>query len=145
MKQLIIVLFTLFAGISLHAQSDADRIEGVWLNNTQNAKIEIYESDAKYFGKIVWLAKPYKEDGTPHTDIKNPDPELRGREIMGMEVISDLEYDDGEWVDGTIYSAKKGQVVDCTAEVSEDNTELHVTVSKGLFFSRTVVWTKADK
>jgi uncharacterized protein (DUF2147 family) len=143
MKKLFSIISIIIVSISAHAQSDSDRITGIWLSNTKDAQIEIFEDGWKYCGKIVWLAEPNKKDGTPKTDMNNPDPELRSREIIGLEIISDLEYDDNEWVDGKFYVARKGQSVNCEVRLSDDNEELFLKISKGLF-SKKVVWTRVD-
>lgn len=145
MKAFICVLGLLFISISAHAQndsthSDSDRIIGVWLNNKEEAQIEIYEKENKFFGKIVWLAEPNKKDGTPKTDLYNPNPELRNREIMGLDVIANLKDDNGEWVGGKMYIAKKGHMVNCKMKLSEGNEKLFITVSKGMFFSKKITW-----
>jgi uncharacterized protein (DUF2147 family) len=133
------------ASISIDAQSDSDRILGVWLNNTKDAKIEIFEKEGNYFGKIVWVAIPAKEDSSTNTNLKNPDPEQIKSKIMGLEILSNLKYEHGEWVDGEIYSPKKKEKADCKIKISDDNKELYVTASKGFLFSKTVVWTRAGE
>lgn len=133
------------ASISINAQSDSDRILGVWLNNTKDAKIEIFEKEGNYFGKIVWVAIPAKEDGSTNTNLKYPDPEQIKSKIMGLEILSNLKYENGEWVDGEIYSPKKKEKADCKIKISDDNKELYVTASKGFLFSKTVVWTRAGE
>jgi uncharacterized protein (DUF2147 family) len=107
----------------------------------KNAKIEIFERDGKFFGKIVWIDIPQDVDINLATDKNNPDPSLRGRKIIGLEMISELKYDDGIWEDGKLYSPKKGETVECELEVSENNKILYVTASKG-WFSKTLEWTR---
>jgi len=42
--------------ISLFGQVKADDIVGIWLTGGKEpAKIQVYKSGEKYFGKIVWL------------------------------------------------------------------------------------------
>jgi uncharacterized protein (DUF2147 family) len=144
MKKLLFILTALLVSISTYAQSDSDKIKGIWLNHLENAKVEIFERDGKYFGKIVWIDIPEDVDINLATDKNNPDPSLRSRRIMGLEMISDLKYDDGIWEDGKLYSPEKGKTVDCELEVSENNKILYVTASKG-WFSKTLEWTRVVK
>jgi uncharacterized protein (DUF2147 family) len=65
--------------------------------------------------------------------------------IMGLEILSNLEYDDGQWVNGKIYSPRNGKTVNCKIKISENNQELYLTASKGWLFSKTVVWTRVSK
>ena len=144
MKQLFLILSTLFFGISIYAQSNSDRIFGVWLNHLENVKVEIFERDGKFFGKIVWINIPKDVDINLATDRNNPDPSLKSRKIMGLEMMTDLKYDDGIWKDGKLYSPEKGQTVNCKLKVSDDNQTLYVTASRGLF-SKTLEWTRVNK
>ena len=36
----------------------ADAIIGKWLNEDQDAHVQIYKESGKYYGKIVWLKEP---------------------------------------------------------------------------------------
>jgi uncharacterized protein (DUF2147 family) len=146
MKRSILILSTLLAVISVQAQSGSDRILGIWLNHLKNAKIGIFERDGRFFGKIVWIDIPKDKDVDINlaTDRNNPDPSLKSRKIMGLEMLTDLRYDDGIWKDGKLYSPEKGQTVGCKLKVSDDSQTLYVTASKGLF-SRTLEWTRVNK
>jgi uncharacterized protein (DUF2147 family) len=144
MKKLLFILTALLVSISTYAQSDSDKIKGIWLNHLENAKVEIFERNGKFYGKIVWVDIPEGVDINMATDRNNPDPSLRSRKIMGLEMISDLKYDDGTWEDGKLYSPEKGRTVDCELEVSDDNKTLYLTASKG-WFSKTIEWTRVGK
>ena len=61
---------------------------GTWLTGDGRAKVRIDRcgpAGANICGKVVWLKSPNTEDGTPRTDIKNPDPKKRGRPALGGE------------------------------------------------------------
>jgi uncharacterized protein (DUF2147 family) len=145
MKKIILILAVFVFSSSLFGQSGPDQILGVWLNHTNDAKIKIIKKDNRYYGKIFWFAMPDEKVIAERTNKKNIDPKLIEKKMMGMEILSNLTYDDGEWVDGTIYSPKKDQKVDCEIELSDDGKELYLTASKGLLFSKTVTWTRVDK
>ncbi len=51
----------------------AQDITGTWYNAEKDAKIQIYKSGEKYYGKIVWLKNPNDANGNPKTDVKNTD------------------------------------------------------------------------
>ncbi|MBT29904.1 MAG: SIGNAL peptide protein [Thalassobius sp.] len=122
-------------------QPSADTIIGTWLNDEKSANIEIYKEDNKYFGKIVWLKEPKTPEGKTKTDVNNPDRDLRERPIVGLTIIYDLEYDDGEWIDGTVYSARQGRTANCEITIKPDGNSLEITASK-FGFSRTKIWTR---
>lgn len=44
--------------LPVSAQKRASDIVGFWLSQEGNAKVEIYKSGDKYYGKIVWLKTP---------------------------------------------------------------------------------------
>ena len=144
MKRSLIILSTLLFAIAIHAQSDSERIVGVWLNHLENAKVEIFQRDGKFFGKLVWIDTPADVDINLATDRNNPDPSLRNRKIKGLEMLMYLKYDDGIWKDGKLYSPEKGKRVNCKLKVSAENQTLYVTASRG-WFSKTLEWTRLNK
>ena len=75
----------------------SDDLLGSWLNQAQDAKIEISKCGNDFCGKIVWLKEPVypagsKEGtpGTPKVDTKNPDASRRSTPIMGMQIMQRL-------------------------------------------------------
>lgn len=96
------------------AQVKADDINGVWLNEDEDAHIKIENRDGKYYGTIVWLKEPIDDEtGKPKLDDENPDPELQKRPVMGLELLSGFEFDGDEWDDGDIYDPKSGKTYSC--------------------------------
>lgn len=89
---------------------DADRILGLWQNDTKDKVIEIYKANGKYHGRIHWLKEPKNPDGSWRRDIHNNDPSLRSRILLGIDVFKNFSYDpdDQEWDDGEIYSEYSG-------------------------------------
>lgn len=115
---LAIVLTILFA-FTVSAQH-ADAILGRWLNPTGEGQIQIYKKGSKYFGKLVWLKVPY-EDGKPKLDKFNPDPALKSRPKLNLEVLKDFDYDgDNVYENGTIYDPKNGKTYSCKMTLKGD-------------------------
>lgn len=140
MKRLILSLLILGFLNNIQAQQPSFKIIGIWLNEDKTNAIEIYNAGNTYSGKIVWIPKL---DSNPNMHIKdknNPNPELRNRDILGMDVITGLQYSAGIWVNGTIYSPKKGMYLDCVVEIST-NGQLKIVVSKS-GFTKTQIWTR---
>ena len=75
MKSKILIAFAtliLFSHVS-KAQNKADDIIGNWLTTGKEpAKIQIYKSGEKFYGKIVWLKIP-TNNGKAKVDNNNPD------------------------------------------------------------------------
>ena len=66
---------------------------GTWLTGDGRAKVRIDRcgpAGANICGKVVWLKSPTTEDGTPRTDIKNPDPKKRSRPALGLTLLDNL-------------------------------------------------------
>ena len=140
-----LILMLTFAMGQLIAQNDGDKVLGKWLNEEKDAKVEIYKQGDKYFGKIIWLKTPNREDGTPKLDDENPDEKLQSRPIQGLLMLTDFVFDgDDEWEDGEIYDPKSGKTYSCYMEL-EEPTKLMIKGYIGVkWIGRTTYWTKAD-
>lgn len=123
----------------------ANAIVGKWLTSgDDNAKIEIFESNAKYYGKIVWLKRPIRE-GAPAVDKKNPDANKRKNPLIGLQIISGFEYnaEDRIWENGKIYDPKSGKTYSCN--IRKEGNELKVRGYIGFsLIGRTETWTKTN-
>jgi len=143
MKKLSFLIVLLFISYTAFAQN-ADAILGVWLNQEKDAKIEIYKSGTKYYGKLIWGKNVFEADGkTSKKDTKNADESQRRRNLLNLVLLKDFVYDadDKEWTDGTIYDPKNGKTYSCV--MSLDNQTLHITGYIGFtWIGRTVVWTR---
>lgn len=115
---LLLSTVALLAGIPIvSAAAGEDDLLGVWLNQEQDAKIELYRCGEKYCGKVVWLKEPnYPEGsldgvpGTPKLDHHNPAGELRTQPIIGLTIVRDMAPDgDNRWLGGTVYDPKNGK------------------------------------
>lgn len=100
-----------------------DAILGKWITRQRNLEVEVYKQGDSFRAKIIWFKI---EDTTrpmnTRTDEKNPDPKLRSRKWLGMEVLRNLKYnaEDNEWQDGIIYDAKHGREWDSVAWINDD-------------------------
>jgi uncharacterized protein (DUF2147 family) len=147
-KIFAIMLLVGFYAASAFSQVKADDIMGVWLNEDEDAHVEIENIDGVYFGKIVWLKEPVDEKtGQPKLDKENPDDELKKRPVMGMELLSDFRFDGKkEWKDGTIYDPKSGKTYSCYM-VFTDNSKDRLKVRGFIGISligRTTYWTRVE-
>lgn len=122
-------LFILF--LSVNQQSvTPETYFGQW-RIISGSVIEIYQKNDKYYGKIIKRSM-FSFTNRNGLDNKNPDPELRTRKIVGMEIIKDLKFDNGVMKNGTIYNADTGNTYQVRLTISEeDNNELNVLIYKG--------------
>jgi uncharacterized protein (DUF2147 family) len=140
----ILALTILLLGAkSVLAQNPADKILGQWYTEENKSLIEIYKVGDKYHGKIVWLKNPNEEDGTAKVDKDNPDEKLRKRPLVGLELMSGLEYDgDNEWEDGDIYDPESGNTYSCYVKLIEKD-KIHMRGYMGIsLLGRTTTWVR---
>ena len=121
----------------------AETPAGVW--NTGSSHVEIYGCGALLCGRIIALDEPLDKDGKEKTDTNNPDPALRGRPIIGMDLIAGFSRKgDRKWVGGTIYDPRDGKTCQCKMTFQDDWTlkvRGYVGVSR---FGKTVVRTRVE-
>jgi uncharacterized protein (DUF2147 family) len=81
--------------------------------------------------------------GKPKNDRNNPKPELRGRQIVGMEFMHDFIYTGkNRYADGKIYDPENGKTYSCKMRlVNEKKLEVRGYVGISLM-GRTVEWTR---
>ena len=115
-------MFITFACVFLYAAiasaSGPNNIMGVWNTAKRDAKIEIYQCGIKYCGKIVWLKESAypagSKDGVPGTPIldqNNPNPAMRKKPLMGVNILADFVYaGDDLWTNGKIYNSNNGKM-----------------------------------
>jgi len=135
------IILATFISCNLYAQANPDALLGIWFNEEKDAKIKVYKEDGKFFGKIVWHKTG--DDISPY-DENNPDPELQKRKKVGLVILNDFEFDDGQWEDGTIYDPKSGKTYSCVIKLQKDGS-LNVRGYIGIsLLGRTTHWTKAE-
>jgi uncharacterized protein (DUF2147 family) len=145
MKQ-VICFSVLLIGIcsSAVAQAKSGDIVGIWLTSGKNpAKIQIYHSGDKYYGKIISLTNPLDEHGKPKLDIKNPDEKLRSTPIINLVMLKDFVFDGkDEWSKGQIYDPTGGKTYSSYIKLKDWNTMKvrgYIGVS---LLGRTETWTR---
>lgn len=127
------------------SQTKADDIIGIWLTaGKEPAKIQIYKSGERFYGKIIWLKNP-TDNGKPKVDGNNPDKSKRGNPVMGLILLSGFKFDgDDEWKSGDIYDPESGKTYDSYLYLSDKNT-LKVRGYIGIsLFGRTETWTRTN-
>jgi len=90
--------------------SRADRAVGLWWAEGGAAQVEIAPCAEGLCGHVVWLRSPFDENGCPMRDSRNPDPTLRDRELVGIELLRGLRPSQSQerWTDGDIYDPTSG-------------------------------------
>jgi uncharacterized protein (DUF2147 family) len=86
----------------------ADQAVGTWRLSDGRVTVRISPCGANLCGHVVGLSQPLNREGKPKVDRENPNPALRSRPVMGLQVLFNLRGNgNGSWT-GTIYNADDG-------------------------------------
>jgi uncharacterized protein (DUF2147 family) len=118
---------------------------GLWWAEGGFAQVEVRNCGDGLCGQIVWLRHPFDAHGCELRDAENPDPALRNRPVLGMEILRDLRASpDGsnEWNGGEIYDPSSGRSYGAVLEM-DDPDRLRVRGYLGIrFLGRTTTWVR---
>ena len=142
---LMLLAAILFALPNVVAQkTNADDVLGTWLNEDEDAHIEITKMDNKFFGKVVWILDNIDpETGKEKLDKLNPDESLRSRPRLGLEILTNFVFNgDDRWEDGKIYDPKSGKTYSCYMKfVEADKLKIRGFIGVTLL-GKTTYWTR---
>ena len=133
------------AAVLMHASAAAfgKDIFGLW--DAGESHVEIYACGDLLCGRIVKLDEPLDENGDAKVDEHNPEPALRSRPILGMDLIAGFSRaNDTKWDGGTIYDPRDGKTYKCVMKLRRNGT-LKVRGYVGIsLFGKSVVWSRAE-
>lgn len=143
MKFISMSFFILLLSTTIVLAQKADDIIGKWRSAHGSGQIEITKHNNHYSGKIIWLKDEKNEEGQPKTDVNNPSQELRTRRIIGLEVITGLEYKGKNlWSNGKVYDPKSGRTYNCQVSFTNDD-KLNFRAYYGIsILGKAEVWTR---
>lgn len=150
MKQSLGLFIIALFFVAPTAATANDGILGKWITKEGKSHVVISRCDAGLCGKIVWLKVPnYPADdnkgmaGKTKVDRENPDPALRNKPTLGLEILRGFKTRRGSvWEDGTIYDPEKGKTYKSKLTLSDPKT-LNVRGFIGFsWIGRTSVWTR---
>lgn len=83
---------------------------GIWLTQSGDAKVRVNRCGTTLCGRVVWLKEPIdKATGKPQRDDRNADPSLRGRRVIGISLVIDMQPAGPNKWSGKIYNADDGK------------------------------------
>ncbi len=122
--------------------NEGEAVIGQWFTSDKTGKIELYPCGGKLCGKIVWLENPPPVYGNPPKDVNNPNASLRGRELIGMNLLEGfVKKGDNYWEGGTIYDPENGKTYKCNMKLEGDVLNVRGYIGFSLL-GRTEKWTK---
>ncbi len=126
MKYVLMISAFCFCMTAGKAQGKQEKLLGKWMYEEKNLIVEVYQLYDDIHARIVWF---YDADDTitplqERLDLKNPDPALRSRKLIGLDILSGLEYDAREdrWIKGKIYDSSSGKTWDATVWLADEKT-----------------------
>lgn len=122
------------------AQSD---ILGRWIPPEEDSVVEIYRCGEHFCGRIAALERPLNEQGQPRVDINNRDESLKGRPLLGMELLRGfVQKGPSDFRDGQIYNPRDGKLYKAVLTLLE-NGALRVRGYVGVpLLGKTQLWTR---
>ncbi len=142
-----LLLFSFFSETSFGQKSTSpDDIIGVWITGDKSGTIEIYKTpNGRYSGRIVGDGQGVAD--TTDLDKNNPNPALRTRKLVGLDILSGFVYEgDNDWSGGTIYDPNNGKTYKCLLALEDDGKDKNKLRVRGFIgvslFGRTDVWTR---
>jgi uncharacterized protein (DUF2147 family) len=116
---------------------------GVWLHPNGRIQMEVSPCGEELCAKLVWFKFPNDAEGKPLVDVNNPDPALRSRPLLGLQVLHGLRpTGDGTWDDGEAYNPDDGDTYSVRMSIQDDGTlrvRGYVLIP---LLGKTVVWTR---
>ncbi len=129
-----IFLLTLFFLIAPDSSSiTSETYIGKW-QITGGSIIEIYNDGDFFYGKIHKRAKNPLSNFNG-LDNNNPVKELQKRPLLGMNILNELKYENGELSGGTIYNADSGKTYTVKVWINNEDINLcYIRAYKSFLF-----------
>ena len=111
----------LFSSASQSQAASVDPV-GYWMkpDAERESKIQVFKcgsSKKLLCAKIAWLKDPHDSKGKPLVDVRNENPSLRGRQIVGLTIFTGLTPSAPSTWTGKIYNPEDGKTYSATLTV----------------------------
>ena len=130
------------------AQAASADPTGIWRKAQQGehpGKIEVFRcgSGKRYLcAKIIWLQNPiYK--GRPLIDVRNGNPSMRGRKILGLQIIKGMAPSGPNVWKGNIYNPEDGNTYSATLTLVSRN-KINLKGCKGWILCGERTWLRTS-
>jgi uncharacterized protein (DUF2147 family) len=101
--------------------------------------VAIWEEKGKLYGRIQKLLNPDPKDPNPTCD--DCAGEQKGKPVIGLRILWDLQKNGDGWSGGTILDPANGKTYKCLISVEEGGTKLKVRGFMGVpLLGRTQYW-----
>jgi uncharacterized protein (DUF2147 family) len=122
-SSLLLMLFLLFLITGFDIANPAHRLVGTWEYEEKNLRIEVFEDNGSFAGKMIWFKCSSEEVMQASRDTENPDDKLADRKLLGLKLLENLSYQgENEWSNGKIYDPNSGRTYDACIYLTGPNT-----------------------
>ena len=125
----------LAAGVSSTAN-----VNGYWITADRTAVVRVATCGTKLCGTVTRVLA--RGPQVPSTDVNNPQPSLRSRPLVGLQVLSGFASSGSSWINGRAYDPKTGRSYKARLTPNADGT-LTVTGCV-LFICQSQRWTRTS-
>lgn len=147
------ILFFLFPNLVFAARED---ILGKWISTKykdgNQIIIEVIEKeDGKFYGKMIDQTVPFYQEGEfqgkEKMDLKNPDPSLKHRKLVGVEMLKSIAYQEEKdrYDGGTVYTPGMGKTLYASVQVEKDSMKMKGSFDKAGILGKTQLWHRYEK
>ena len=136
----MILAAALAFSVSIQVSASALSPLGVWRTPVDEGLIRIEQCGEALCGHVAGSAKLQAQPA--QTDVRNHDPALRNRPIMGLLMMKLKPVGPGRWGDGWVYDPRNGGTYMAKLELAADG-RLRLTGCLAPLLCQTQTWTRA--
>jgi uncharacterized protein (DUF2147 family) len=136
---IFLVAFVAITG--LNGISPSHNVVGIWESEEKNLQIEMFEDNGRFAGRMIYFKCSSDEIMRISTDTENPDKNLISRKLLGLKLVSKLDYKGNNvWDDGKIYDPNSGRVFEARIRLTGPNTAVVRGYWKYRWIGRSIVF-----
>jgi uncharacterized protein (DUF2147 family) len=128
------------------AESSVNSPVGQWktvddVTGKPKSVVAIWEENGKLYGRVQKLVDPDPND--PNPTCNDCEGEQKGKPVVGLQILWDLQKDGDGWSGGTILDPANGKTYKCLMSVEDGGTKLKVRGFMGVsLLGRTQYWVR---
>jgi uncharacterized protein (DUF2147 family) len=126
------------------AEKSTDSPVGRWktvddVTGKPKSVVTIWEENGKLYGRVQKLVDPDPQNPNPTCEDCTGDK--KGKPVVGLKILWDLQKDGDGWSGGTILDPSNGKTYKCLLSLEEGGTKLKVRGFIGVsVLGRTQIW-----
>lgn len=122
-QKALVASLCIFSASSAHAIETG--VSGVWTKGGGDLVVNVQPCNGdKICVKIVNIKKAFHDDGTPRLDDHNPNPALRSRPVVGLQIINNMGSTGPNTWKGKLYNSDDGKTYTAYAKLQGNALEV---------------------